>query len=168
VILGANVFYDNFDTVNDDRINQLGFGGKILTHWVDLRANLYLPDQKRHRIDQKQTVSASRTSSSSTQVFGQQVTSQTLGFQGYDITQTTNGVNLLRTTTTSQDIQTTHFFERYEAGMLGGDVEAGVLLPWLDRYADVGFLAAIIASTTSSAKTSMAPRAAWKYEPCLR
>jgi Inverse autotransporter, beta-domain len=34
VILGANIFYDNFDTVNNDRINQLGFGGEMLTRWA--------------------------------------------------------------------------------------------------------------------------------------
>src|ERR1700730_13221824 len=137
VILGANVFYDNFDTVNNHRVNQLGLGGEMLTRWVDLRANFYLPDQKRYKIDQRQTASTSRTSSSSTQAVGPQIISQTLGYQGNKITQTTNGVNVSRTTTTSQDIEMTRFFERYEAGMLGGDVEAGVLLPWLDRYADV-------------------------------
>jgi hypothetical protein len=137
VILGANIFYDNYDTVNDDRINQLGLGAEMLTRWVDLRGNLYLPDQKRYRIDHRQTVSTSRTSSSSTQIIGPQIISQTLGYQGYDVTQTTNGVNVSRTITSSQEIQTTRFFDRYEAGMLGGDVEAGVLLPWLDRYADV-------------------------------
>ena len=137
VILGANVYYDNFDTVNNDRINQLGFGGEMLTRWFDLRANIYLPDQKRYKINQTQTVSTSQTSSSSTQALGPQITSQTLGYQGYNITQTTNGVNVFRTTTTADDVQTTRFFDQYEAGMPGGNVEAGVLLPWLDRYADV-------------------------------
>ncbi len=137
IILGGNVFYDNFDTVNNDRINQLGFGGEILTHWFDLRANIYLPDQKRYKIDQTRTVSTSRTSFSSTQALGPQITSRTLGYQGYDITENTNGVNVLRTTNTSEEIQTTRFFDRYEAGMLGGNFEGGVLLPWLDRYADV-------------------------------
>jgi hypothetical protein len=137
VILGANVYYDSFDTVNNDRINQLGFGVEMLTHWVDFRANFYLPDQKRYKINQTQTVSTSQTSSSSTQALGPQITSQTLGYQGFNIAQTINGVNVLRTTTTSEDIQTTRFFNQYEAGMLGGDAEAGVLLPWLDRYADI-------------------------------
>ena len=137
VILGANVFYDNFDTVNNNRINQVGFGGEILTRWVDIRANLYLPDQKRYKIDQTQTTSASTTSSSSMQSLGQQITSQTLGYQSYNIAETTSGFNVQQTTTTSEEIQTTHFFDREEAAMSGGDVEAGVLLPWLDRYADV-------------------------------
>ena len=137
VILGANVYYDSFDTVHNDRINQLGFGVEMLTHWVDFRANFYLPDQKRYKINQTQTVSTSQTSSSSTQALGPQITSQTLGYQGFNIAQTINGVNVLRTTTTSEDIQTTRFFNQYEAGMLGGDAEAGVLLPWLDRYADI-------------------------------
>src|SRR5215472_3669003 len=70
VILGANVYYDNFDTVNNDRINQLGFGGEMLTHWFDLRANLYVPNESRFRIAQRQTVSNSQTSSSSTQTTG--------------------------------------------------------------------------------------------------
>jgi hypothetical protein len=137
VILGANVFYDNFDTVNNDRINQVGFGAEMLTRWVDLRANLYVPDRKRYKIDQTQTVSTSQTSSSSTQAMGSQITSQTLGFQAHNIVQTTEGVDVSRTINTSEEVQTTRFFDRYEAGMLGGDVEGGVLLPWLDRYADV-------------------------------
>ena len=79
---GANVFYDNFDTVNNNRINQVGFGGEILTRWVDFRANIYLPDQKRYKINQTQTASTS------TDLFllhavalGQQITSQTLGYK---------------------------------------------------------------------------------------
>ena len=137
VILGANAYWDNFDTDNYNRINQLGFGGEILTHWVDVRANLYLPDQKRYKIDQTQSTTTSSTSSSSTQSFGQQVTSQTVGYQGYNIFENISGFNVSQTTTTSEEIQTTHFSDREEAGMPGGDVEAGVLLPWLDRYADV-------------------------------
>src|SRR5262245_21326698 len=136
VILGANVFYDNYDTVNNNRINQLGLGAEMLTHWVDLRANVYVPDRKRYTIGQTQTVSNSQTSFSSTQV-GSQITSQTLGFQGYNIVETAEGVNVSRTINTSEDVQITHFFKRYDAGMLGTDIEGGVLLPWLDRYADV-------------------------------
>jgi hypothetical protein len=137
VIVGANVYYDNFETINNDRINQLGVGAEMLTHWFDLRANLYVPNESRFKIAQTQTVSTSQTSSSSTQQLGPQITSQTLGYQGYNIAETTNGVNVLRTTTTSEDVQTTRFFNQYQAGNLGGNVEAGVLLPWLDRYADV-------------------------------
>ena len=75
VIVGANVYYDNFETANNDRINQLGFGGEMLTHWFDLRANLYVPNESRFKIAQTQTVSTSRTSSSSTQQLGPQITS---------------------------------------------------------------------------------------------
>ena len=58
IILGANVFYDSFDTVHNDRINQLGFGGEMLTRWFDFRANFYLPDQRRYKIDQTQTMTS--------------------------------------------------------------------------------------------------------------
>src|ERR1700751_2275938 len=83
VILGANVFWDNYDTVNDNRINQLGVGAEMLTRWVDLRGNLYVPDRKRYTISQTQTVSNSQTSFSSTQA-SSQITSQNLGFPGYN------------------------------------------------------------------------------------
>ena len=136
VILGGNVFYDNFNTESDDRIGQLGFGGELLTHWFDLRANFYLPDQKRFKIDQTHTSSLTPTSGAFTQNLGSQITSETLGFQGYNIVDTTSGVNVVRTTTGGQ-IQTTRYFARDEAGLIGGDVEGGILLPWLDRYADV-------------------------------
>jgi hypothetical protein len=134
IILGGNVFYDNFNTESDDRIGQLGFGGELLTHWFDLRANFYLPDQKRFKIDQTHTSSLTPTGGSSTQNLGSQITSDTLSFQGYNILDTQSGVNVVRTTS-GGEIQTTRYFARDEAGLIGGDVEGGILLPWLDRYA---------------------------------
>jgi hypothetical protein len=137
IIVGANLFYDNFDSVHGNRINQIGVGAEVLTRWVDFRANLYLPEQNRHRIDEKQTVDISRTSSSSSQALGPRVTGQDLRFQGYNILQSTTGLNETQTTINLRETETTRFWERYEAGMRGADAEIGFLVPGVDRYADV-------------------------------
>lgn len=43
VILGANLFYDTRWTENDSTFGQVGAGAELLSKWVDLRANYYLP-----------------------------------------------------------------------------------------------------------------------------
>lgn len=43
LILGANLFYDTRWTENDNTFGQIGAGAELLSKWVDLRANYYLP-----------------------------------------------------------------------------------------------------------------------------
>lgn len=43
VILGANLYYDNRWTENNNTFDQVGGGVEVLSTWVDFRANVYVP-----------------------------------------------------------------------------------------------------------------------------
>jgi hypothetical protein len=63
VIIGANVFWDAIDSEYENDIDQLGLGVEVLTRWVDLRFNYYLPEDDLFEI-------GSRTSSRTRSSFG--------------------------------------------------------------------------------------------------
>ena len=60
------------------------------------------------------------------------------------------------------ETETTRFWEHYEAGMRGGDMEMGFLIPGLDRYAETRFFGGAYYFATVSARTSPVSRAAWR------
>src|SRR5436190_20838130 len=91
VIVGANLFYDSFDTIHDHHINQFGAGVEVLSRWVDFRANYYLPEQNRRVIDKTQTVAISRSATSSSQALGPRTTGDTFSFVGNNIVDTATG-----------------------------------------------------------------------------
>ena len=49
-ILGLSTFYDSRWTKEGAHFNQWGVGGEVLTEWVDMRANYYLPEHKEAHI----------------------------------------------------------------------------------------------------------------------
>ena len=136
VILGGNLFYESDVSPADQHYNEFGFGAEVLSRWVDWRANYYLPEQNRRGINSRQTVSLSRKVTSSNQALGPQTTSESVGFAGHNLIETTNGMNETLTTSNVTDTATTHFWEQYEAGMRGVDTELGFLIPGLDKYAE--------------------------------
>ena len=137
VIIGGNLFYDSFDSDNSHRINQFGAGVEVLSRWVDFRANYYLPEQNRRVIGKTQTMDISQKVSSSSQPLGPRTVGDTFSFQGNNILDTTSGFNQTLNTLNIRETETKRFWERYEAGSRGGDAEVGVLIPGLDRYAEV-------------------------------
>ncbi len=60
VIVGANVFWDHVHSENDNDLDQLGFGFEVLTQWVDVRFNYYIPEDDRFEIGHR-TASRTRT-----------------------------------------------------------------------------------------------------------
>ena len=65
VIVGGNVYYDSRWTRHDNHFNQLGLGLEMLTRWVDLRANYYLPESNEGLVDSfSETTVAGYTSTS--------------------------------------------------------------------------------------------------------
>ncbi|EDY17372.1 Parallel beta-helix repeat protein [Chthoniobacter flavus Ellin428] len=124
--------YTNFD----HHVNQFGVGAEVMSRWVDFRANYYLPEQNRRRINTNQTTSLSQKVTSSSQPLGPVTTSDTLGFAGHNVVETINGMNETLNTFHVTNSQTTHFWEQYEGAMRGVDSELGFLIPGLDKYAE--------------------------------
>jgi len=124
VILGANVFYDERRTKNDNSFDQVGAGVEILTEWVDARANYYWPEDKQRKIDSTSETSVdSQSSSSLSDIYAAQ--HQLLQNQ------------FSRTTTTT----TTREFNRYEAPLEGYDAEIGLRLPYLPAWLETRLFA---------------------------
>lgn len=53
-ILGLNTYYDARWTKEGAQFNQWGLGGEMLTQWIDMRANYYLPEHKEEYIGSQQ------------------------------------------------------------------------------------------------------------------
>ncbi len=109
VIVGANAFYDAIDSQFDNQFHSLGFGGEILTHWIDARFNYYLPDSS-----DILTSSAHRHSRRTT--FGP------VGQQGPVVFQNVTSSRRSRT------------FNTFEAELEGWNAEVGFLIPGVERY----------------------------------
>ncbi len=148
LVLGGNVFVDSRESAHGNRFNQWGAGVELLSQYVDFRANYYDADNDKEKIGQyssqsqetvSQTTSSTRASSSTTA----KVRPGTGGYsdpyaEGHgiyydqyggiitDYTTRTNYTTTYRTTTTTT---TTKWFEQYEAGMDGWDMEIGFKLP---------------------------------------
>jgi hypothetical protein len=127
IIFGANVYYDSIDSANGHRFDQLGLGLELLTRWVDFRANYYLPDQKRERIDTRAVV-----------VGNVDRGVRLLGFTAPSIGP---GGTVVPPRPVVQDFVSGRFqrheFTRFESPLEGLDTELGFLIPGLDRYAEV-------------------------------
>jgi hypothetical protein len=112
VILGVNAFWDSLHGAEGSDFSQLGLGAELLTRWVDARFNYYSPEDDQVEIRSRHE----RRSESS---LGPEFTSG--AFIARD----------LRESTRRQS------FSRYEAALEGYNGELGVLIPGLDRYAEV-------------------------------
>lgn len=112
MILGANVFYDSLESRFGNHYDQLGLGLEVLTRWVDARFSYYLPSGERDVIARRTTRDVTRDVSGEFEAGG---------FVNRNIAET--------------DRRRT--FNRYEAALEGWNAEVGVLIPGLDRYAEV-------------------------------
>ncbi len=53
-IFGLNTYYDSRWTKEGAQFNQWGLGAEVLTQWIDVRANYYLPEHKEEYIGSQQ------------------------------------------------------------------------------------------------------------------
>jgi hypothetical protein len=112
VIVGANVFYDSLHSRRGHDYDQLGLGLEVLTRWVDLRANWYIPDDEVYVVDR----------------FDRKTRDRRVG------PVVRNG-NLFQQTVRDTRRRTT--YRSYEGALEGWNVEAGFLVPGLDRYLEM-------------------------------
>ena len=139
LILGANVYYDSRWTQNDNRFDQTGFGGEILSRWADLRGNVYLALDDAVCIDREVTESTQQsTRSYVSESISQSSTASDPFARGHSILQLQQtSYSMSRTLTTETRTTTSRqVFERFEAPLDGWDVEAGVRLPLPDRFGE--------------------------------
>lgn len=61
VIIGVNGYYNLIDSQYDNSFNSFGFGAEVLTHWVDMRFNYYLPQDDQYVVDTTTNRSSRRT-----------------------------------------------------------------------------------------------------------
>jgi hypothetical protein len=109
--VGANSFLDFANTRNDSDFWQIGFGVEAGTRYLEVRANYYAPLSDESILDRRvSTTSTSRTT-------------------------TRNAGNVRRTTTTRTTTRTTT--ELFEEAMEGWDIEAALLVPYVDQVMDV-------------------------------
>jgi hypothetical protein len=125
IIFGANVYYDSVESTNGHQFHQLGLGLEVLTRWVDFRANYYLPDQKRERVDQRYDVVGALSLESRTELAGFLIRPGGIATPIYRARNIISGSFLQRE------------FTRFESPLEGLNTELGVLLPGLDRLAEV-------------------------------
>lgn len=109
--VGANTFLDFANTRNDSDFWQLGLGLEAGTRYLEVRANYYVPLSDESILDRR----VSSTSNVRT-------TRQSTG-------------TVRRTTTTRTTTRTTT--ELFEETMEGFDIEAALLVPYVDRYLDM-------------------------------
>jgi len=109
--VGANTFLDFANTRNDSDFWQLGVGLEAGTRYLEVRANYYVPLSNESILDRR----VSSTSNVRT-------THQSTG-------------TVRRTTTTRTTTRTTT--ELFEETMEGFDIEAALLVPYVDRYLDM-------------------------------
>ncbi len=107
VIIGANIYYDSLDSQYGHHFDQLGLGVEVLTKWVDFRANYYLPDQKRERVQKttrREIIRDVETGTTSDEI---------------------------------RDTYLRRDFARYESALEGLNTELGFLVPGLEGIAEV-------------------------------
>jgi len=129
-ILGANLYYDGRWSRYNNRFDQLGVGLELLSSRIDLRANYYLPEQDKYRIDSVRTETVTQRERVS-QVYDnwfEPYAENSQILQDYGERMTTR-----RTLITETSWQV---FDRYEAALEGFDAEVGWRMPWLEDWAD--------------------------------
>lgn len=116
IILGANVYYDYLNSAAGNDFNQLGLGAEVLSKWVDVRFNYYLPE------DSRKSTGSITTRSTRTRV-GSRYSSG--GFSQRDVIRDT-------ATTVTQT---------FEEAIQGWNAEAGFLVPGVEKYFDLRLFA---------------------------
>jgi hypothetical protein len=126
--VGANVFVDYLRTPNSSDFWQTGFGVEGGTRYIEVRGNYYLPWSD-DRVLGSRNETTSYTTTSSTSSSSTSPTTIRNGRFVQDVARTT------RTSTSTTTRQRT--FERFEEPLEGWDVEAAVLMPFIDQYFDL-------------------------------
>lgn len=130
--IGASLFLDMLDTQSNQQFWQLGTGVELMSRYLELRGNYYIPltgkketgsFRTRETTTQSQTTQYSTTSLSDPTASGYTI--------GQDLVSTTYAQTTTRTTTIER------LFRQYEEGLQGWDAELAVLVPWIDRWMDV-------------------------------
>ena len=132
VIVGGNLFLDMLDTETNHQFWQLGVGGEVLTRYLEVRGNYYIPLTDKKEVGTFRTQETIQNTSQQTSVVGAAPYAT-----GNSVLQPYSQVTTQTTTTTTIE----RLFRRYEEGMEGWDLEVGVLLPWVDRYMDAKVIA---------------------------
>lgn len=132
VIVGGNLFLDMLDTETNHQFWQLGVGAEVLTRYLEVRGNYYIPLTDKKEVGTISTQETIQSTSQQTSLVG-----ATPYATGNSILQPYSQVTTQTTTTTTIE----RLFRRYEEGMEGWDLEVGVLLPWVDRYLDAKIIA---------------------------
>jgi hypothetical protein len=127
VVLGANLFVDMLDTETNHQFWQLGVGAEVLTRYVEVRGNYYIPLTDKKEVGTFRTEQSFQTARQQTSIVGADPFAT-----GNSILQPYTEITTQTTTTTTIE----RLFRRYEEGMEGWDLEFGLLLPWVDRYMD--------------------------------
>lgn len=112
VILGGNIYYDSRWTRHNNQFDQLGLGIEVLSEYVDGRANYYLPESGKERID------------SFTDEVVETSTSRTYGDPYRD-----GGKFIQKGWEKTYITTTTILYERFEQAREGWDCEVGTILP---------------------------------------
>lgn len=123
-LVGANVFYDRRETALGTTFDQVGIGAEYLSHFIDARANVYLPLDDKELVNEFSVVeqSASRRSSTSVESYWTDPYAT-----GHDILQAYETIRRTQTRTTRRT--TTRYFHEYEVALRGWDAEVGARLP---------------------------------------
>lgn len=123
LIAGGNVYYDSMKSVDGYRYDQLGLGVELLSEWVDVSFNYYLPEDTVNKTTDEYLVSqTSSTSASWGGLYG----------EGYQIIQDRE---FKKVTTT-----TTRLFEYFEEAMEGVDLETAINVPGVPDWLETRFL----------------------------
>jgi hypothetical protein len=131
-ILGANLYYDGRWSSNNNRFDQLGLGLELLSSRIDLRANYYLPEQDKYRIDSVRGESVMQYERIS-QSIQADAWFEPYALNNQIVQDYGNRITTRRTLVTETSWQ---IFDRYEAALEGFDAEAGWRLPWVEEWAD--------------------------------
>lgn len=145
--VGGNVFFDAMQSLQDQTFYQISGGLEIGSRYVTLRANFYWPLTDAQRFGELRTVSLTEShSSSSSQSTKYRLEVGPGPYGPFNITDirafaTTNR----RSTFSSTRLQTIRTYRLYEDALQGWDIEASILVPGLDRYTDLRFIAGFFA-----------------------
>lgn len=121
-LVGANIFYDNYESLFGNRFSQLGLGAEFLTETFDFRFNYYIPEDNEE---------IARSANVATPFTQNRTSFGTPFAQRHSIFQPR--------TTRTRGGTINQVFESREQPMDGFDSEAGIKVPYFDAL-DVGDL----------------------------
>ncbi|MFW5871123.1 MAG: inverse autotransporter beta domain-containing protein [Verrucomicrobiota bacterium] len=123
-IIGGNIYYDYRETESDATFDQLGFGVEYMGSLFDFRANYYLPEDDVKRVNERVVEDKTVSQESYTAWDDPHAVGHTIIQRGRAVQRTVETI-------------TRRIYFQNEAALEGWDVEAGVPLPWLEKFGDV-------------------------------